>query len=169
MELSQRKGLRLQTGNLPIPPDFNDYLLNFYCSYALPDALRLPVEVQKGWDDFERWYTSFKRHKHTVAATLREQKISDRMIFVIDQRFGKVKEYELKDDYALAYEACHVPSEFETIAKLTGISGDRLKKVLEELIEAKLLLSIEGRYIALALREKELLIGNYLRTQLRAN
>ena len=61
------------------------------------------------------------------------------------------------------------PSEFETIAKLTGISGDRLKKVLEELIEAKLLLSIEGREIALALREKELLIGNYLRTQLRAN
>ena len=115
--------------------------------------------VSGAWDRLVEWEECFSRSRRESAFMLSTNYGSER-ILVRDGRSGKVKDHHLIGDAARIYDLCHQGPTMATLVRDTGLPAITIEKALSELISRKLLVELEGGYIALAVRPRDELIHN---------
>jgi len=119
--------------------------------------------VMRAWDEFVSWEEKqFDRYGKHAAMT--QTRYGPRQLVVVDSRWGESQEYYLEGDSAVFYDACHRGGTFEELREATGYSETLLRRELNQLLETKLLLEVDGCFLALALRPRNELVCGYLGT-----
>ena len=157
-----RRGLKPFLG-APLSLELDPWLVGFW--YLVPAELSLPPEVYEAWEDFRRWYLEWKERPETKAASLTVASHHPGVLLIADTRGGGYLEATLEGDVARVYDACHRPSNLRSLADELGLPRPRVQAILDELERRRWLLELDGAYLSIARRPRDVLIQNLYRNQ----
>jgi radical SAM superfamily enzyme YgiQ (UPF0313 family) len=113
--------------------------------------------VPGAWDRLVEWEERFSKERRQSAFMSSTNYGSDR-ILIRDGRYRTIRDHYLFGDAARIYDLCHQGATITTLARDTGFPVLAIEKNLFWLITKKLLVELEGCYVALALRPRDELI-----------
>jgi hypothetical protein len=79
-------------------------------------------------------------------------------ILIRDGRYSKIEDHHLIGDATRIYDLCHRGPTMATLVRDTGLPAITIEKTLSHLISKRLLVELDGGYIALAVRPRDELI-----------
>ena len=148
-ELAKKETLHLKDNNfIKLPENIFNLYINASMSPSLPARKRLPLPLVKKWDSFSKWYKKLNVKGSSLTIT----RINRSCIRITDKRLGTNKTYVLKDEQEKIYSLCHMALNVEEISTKTGIEKERVKTILEKLIQSKLMVYANNKFLSLGLR-----------------
>jgi Radical SAM superfamily len=143
------------------PKSVSPYLVR-YSQFELPARLE-DGAVMCAWDEFVSWEQNrFDRYGKRAAMT--QTRCEPRQLVIVDSRWGEPREYFLKGDSAIVYDACHQGRTLDELRQATRFTETLIRRELDQLLKAKLLLEVDGGFLALALRPRDELVCSYFGT-----
>lgn len=141
-----------------LPNSLNPY-------FVLTGEYEAPTEwyrkgVFKAWDELIEWENEFFQ-EISPEPFMSSTRCGPEEIIVSDGRYGEVKQHYLEGDTAQVYHLCHRGPTLAALIRDTELPPAAATKILSRLIEKKLLVELDGAYIALAVRPRDELIHNY--------
>lgn len=136
--------------------------------YAVGEHLEVPPSllptpaVRRAWRAFavEAQEDVFRQLERP--ARLEVARVAPGALRVTDTREGAHRVHELAGADARVHDLCHAGAEPVELAAATGLSPAAVEAALRRLSRARLLLRVEGRYLALALRPRDELVRGLL-------
>ncbi len=147
----------------PLSLELDPWLVGFW--YLVPPELTLAPEVFEAWEDFRHWYLEWKERPETKAATLTVTSHHPGVFLIADTRGGGYLEATLEGDVARVYDACHRPSNLRRLADDLALPRARVQAILDELARRRWLLELDGAYLSIARRPRDVLIQNLYRNE----
>lgn len=129
--------------------------------FDLPPRLE-DKTLMKAWDEFITWEKDL-HNQSSESATMTQTRYGPKQLVILDNRFNESRQLWLEGDSAVVYDTCHRGATFKDLHETTGYSETFLCNELDHLIKAKLLLEIDGWFLALALRPRDELICAHFR------
>ncbi len=141
------------------PKSVSPYLVRA-SEFKLPARLE-DAAVMRAWDEFisweENWFDLHGKH-----AAMTQKRYGPGQLVIVDGRWGESREHYLEGDTAVVYDACHLGATLDWLQESTGYTETLLQRELGQLLETKLLLEVDGSFLALALRPRdELVCGSF--------
>ena len=115
--------------------------------------------VPGAWDRLVEWEERFSG-AHAGSAFMSSTNYGSRGILIRDGRSDKIVDHHLLGDAARIYDLCHQGATMTTLARDTELPAVTIEKSLFWLITRKLLVHLDGYYISLAVRPRDVLIYN---------
>jgi hypothetical protein len=144
---------------IPISADLNPWMPGFY--YLLPPSLTLSPEVHRAWEEFRAWYREFAERPSTKQASLTVVSHHPGSLVIQDARDGETMlEALLEGESAKVYDACHRPMKAAALAHALKLPMGQLEAILGVLVERRWTLELDGSYLSIALRPRDVLVQN---------
>ena len=138
--------------------DMAALLFSFFTdNFVLPRVKDLPNKVKKTWNDFVDWYDEWKPEE----VYLNVYRISSDTILIKDTRHGSTKDFILDGSKEKIYTLCHKARSKEDLIKITKLGAEKIIKTLNYLLDEKLIIKANNKYLSIAIRPREELISNY--------
>lgn len=128
--------------------------------YDPPDAWFAPG-VLDAWDELVEWRKTFAKTTGDEPFMTATRYRPD-AILVRDGRYGRVDEHHLLDDTARVYQLCHRGPTLDELSRDTELAAPAVEAIVTELADRRLLVELDGCYVALALRPRDELVHNYV-------
>lgn len=117
--------------------------------------------VIAAWDDLVKWEDDFfKQFGENASLTATRCGLNE--ITVYDDRFDESEYHYLEGPTARLYDLCHQGATLDMLSHHLELSSSDLRRMISRLMNAGLLVELEGFYISLALRARDELIRNYM-------
>lgn len=117
--------------------------------------------VPAAWDELIEWEEEFFE-RLGENASMTATRCGPNEICVADGRSPTLEEHYLEGPMAQVYDLCHQGATFEVLCRDLNTSSHQIQLALQKLINRRLIVELEGFYIALALRPRDELIHNYI-------
>jgi radical SAM superfamily enzyme YgiQ (UPF0313 family) len=117
--------------------------------------------VSDAWDRLVEWGEDFFQTAGEEAF-MTSTRYGPEEVMISDGRYGKVEKYYLAGDRACIYDLCHQGATMATLSSRTELPPTTIERNLSWLMDRRLLVELDGFYIALALRPRDELIHNYV-------
>lgn len=160
-ELSEEEKESLSSHQwIRLPKPWDKFLIPQF-EFKMPRS-RLDPQVMRAWDGFNRWY---KRHVSKIDddVTMTVRRDLNGRVIIEDKRFDREDTFELNEDESRIYDLCHRGPTLEFLFANSGLGKEKTLNILSAMIREKIVLAVEGHFIALAMRPREELIVNLLK------
>ena len=133
----------------------------FACEYSdeLPPSLRPARALDRAWDAFRRDYEAARERHARRKPRLEVARVAPGVLRITDTRDGAVRLHDLAGDAARVLDACHRGLGREALASETGLPAPAVDTALARLRRARLVLEVDGAWLALALRPRDELLA----------
>ncbi len=155
-------GARLQRGSPALPGDLAALQPTY--SYLLPPGGQLDDATREAWRAFVGWVKQ-RQADDPSSRSLRQHLIDEQTLLLEDARFGEPQRVSLGGAVARIYRACHAGPTPEQVCARLHLPPDTLWEAVRPLLERRLLLSLDGRLLSLALRPRDQLVCEYFKRQ----
>ncbi|HET6439600.1 MAG TPA: radical SAM protein [Anaeromyxobacter sp.] len=155
----QRAGLRPARASR-LPAGLARYALDE--SFEVPETLLPAPEVRRAWNAFAAEYQDAVFEHRNRPTRLEEVRVGPETVRVTDTRRGGIVLHELSGEVARVYDICHAGASAREIALCTGLSTSAVQAAIRRLERSRLLLRVDGCYVALALRQRDALVRDLL-------
>lgn len=125
----------------------------------------LKSKTHKAWVKFTSKYEERKRELQKTTNRMDIIQCSDEMLWIKKISNGRRINYKFDKRFAAVYELCHQGMQLESICNILNLPRSEVQSILWEFIKEKLMIDIEGVFISLALRPKDVLIRNLYQTK----
>lgn len=122
------------------------------------------IKMRKAWSKFICWFNERGKQLKETDNSLEIIECNNDMLWIRKVSTDSQEDYKYEDKYAKIYEICHKGSTIEGICKKLNCNKTGVIPILKEFVDEKLMLDIEGIFISLALRSKDILIKNFYKT-----
>lgn len=147
------------------PPDLHAYQVDF--GFATPEGMVSP-EATNAWSDLMEWHREFSRKQREDKPTLTCERLLDGSLRILDGRTDDPKVFIYRGADAEIYDEAHAGSSAEKIASKTGYPVEQVTDSLLEFESKGLVHLASGRWIALAIRNRDVVIQRYLTLERKA-
>jgi radical SAM superfamily enzyme YgiQ (UPF0313 family) len=127
-------------------------------SFEVPPRLLPPAAVRRAWDAFAVEYQDAVFRQRGRPVRMEVARVAPGTLRITDTRGGGIAVHELSGDAARVHDACHAGAAPEAIARATGLPPPTVAAALRRLLRSRLVLRVEGHYLALALRARDELV-----------
>jgi radical SAM superfamily enzyme YgiQ (UPF0313 family) len=121
----------------------------------------LPSHVKKAWTEFSDWHEKRKKKLLLEPERLDVIECSNDMLWIRKVSKGKQKDHKYDGRYAGVYKICHQGLSLEKICDQLNLAESEVITILNEFTADKLMIDIDGIFISLALRSRDVLINNF--------
>lgn len=143
-----------------LPPRAARYAVDY--SFEVPAKLQPPPRVRRAWNAFAAQYQRDLGRHRARRPRLDVVRVAPEALRITDTRRGRPVLHELSGTSARIYDACHPGADRSGIARATGFSPRTVEAGLGRLVRSKLVLRVDGHYMALALRGRDELLRGLL-------
>jgi radical SAM superfamily enzyme YgiQ (UPF0313 family) len=162
-DLSASERRRLKIGRI-IPSDGSYRKLSISDFFITPEKW-LNVNVDKAWSEYSKWHEERMKKLLKEPENIDVIECSNDMLWIRKISGGKQKDFKYTGKYSKVYEICHKGLSLERISSESGFAAKDVVEILNDFKAEKLMLDIEGIFVSLALRSRDVLIGNYLKSR----
>jgi hypothetical protein len=116
------------------------------------------------WDRFTAWYEGFRHTPGATSAALRVVECGEQRLWIQGRRNGRFVEFAFDGAHAAVYAACHHAPKLDAIVEQVDLDRARVTEIVARLLAEQLLIFVDDRYLALALRPRDELVANLWRS-----
>jgi hypothetical protein len=151
----QRRSGLVERQPFSLPKSLDPYFVR-KGEYEPPDEWFVDGVIE-AWDGLIAWEETFRKRCGENASMV-AARCSEEEILISDRRYGSLEEHLVEGDDAYLYSLCHHGATLESLVNDLDLPLERVQAIAAALIERKVLVELEGCYIALALRPRDELV-----------
>lgn len=161
--LSKAERRKLKIGSvIPSKGEYRKYFISEY--FKTPDRWLIP-KVRRAWADFIKWHENRRRTFLEEPEALDIVECDRDMLWIRKISEGKQYDFKYGGKHAAIYDMCHHGCSLENVGAQLEYSKKEIMENIEELINKRLMINIEGVFISLALRSRDVLLRKYYQSE----